>query len=111
MVQWTTISLFGNDCISIECQHFRSANLSPKDLYTVPKAMDDFIVNNEKKKHSAYGMKSFIPWDDCFLHFIINNEIIYRFWDSVVDWMLLVLKATHHFLHGKKSKLHISYHI
>jgi hypothetical protein len=25
--------------------------------------------------------------------------------------MLLVLKATHHFLHGKKSKLHISYHI
>jgi hypothetical protein len=45
--------------------------------------MDDFIVNNEKKKHSSYGMKSFIPWDECFLHFIINNEIIHRFWDSV----------------------------
>jgi hypothetical protein len=29
--------------------------------YTVPKAIDDFIVNNEKKKHSSYGMKSFIP--------------------------------------------------
>jgi hypothetical protein len=28
--------------------------------YTVPKAMDDFVVNNEKKKHSSYGMKSFI---------------------------------------------------
>jgi hypothetical protein len=28
--------------------------------YTVPKARDDFIVNNEKKKHSSYGMKSFI---------------------------------------------------
>jgi hypothetical protein len=28
---------------------------------TVPKAMDDLIVNNEKKKHSSYGMKSFIP--------------------------------------------------
>jgi hypothetical protein len=25
-----------------------------------PKAMADFIVNNEKKKHSSYGMKSFI---------------------------------------------------
>jgi hypothetical protein len=24
------------------------------------KAMDDFIVNNENKKHSSYGMKSFI---------------------------------------------------
>jgi hypothetical protein len=30
-------------------------------LYTVSKAMDDFIVNNEKKKHSTYVMKSFIP--------------------------------------------------
>jgi hypothetical protein len=30
-------------------------------VYTIPKAMDDFIVNNEKKKHSSYGMKSFIP--------------------------------------------------
>jgi hypothetical protein len=30
-------------------------------LYIVPKAMDDFIVNNEKKKHSSYGMKSYIP--------------------------------------------------
>jgi hypothetical protein len=30
--------------------------------------MDDFIVNNE-----------------CFLHFIVNNEIIHRFWDSVPD--------------------------
>jgi hypothetical protein len=29
--------------------------------YTVPNAMDDFIVTNEKKKHSSYGMKSFIP--------------------------------------------------
>jgi hypothetical protein len=29
--------------------------------YTVLKATDDFIVNNEKKKHSSYGMKSFIP--------------------------------------------------
>jgi hypothetical protein len=29
--------------------------------YTLPKAMGDFIVNNEKKKHSSYGMKSFIP--------------------------------------------------
>jgi hypothetical protein len=28
--------------------------------YTAPKALDDFIVNNEKKKHSSYGMKSFI---------------------------------------------------
>jgi hypothetical protein len=28
--------------------------------YTVPKATDDFTVNNEKKKHSSYGMKSFI---------------------------------------------------
>jgi hypothetical protein len=30
-------------------------------FYIVPKATDDFIVNNEKKKHSSYGMKSFIP--------------------------------------------------
>jgi hypothetical protein len=30
-------------------------------LYTVPKAMADVIVNNEKKRHSSYGMKSFIP--------------------------------------------------
>jgi hypothetical protein len=45
--------------------------------------MDDFIVNNEKKKHSSYGMKNFIPYDECFLHFIINNVIIPRFWDSV----------------------------
>jgi hypothetical protein len=52
--------------------------------YTVPKAMDDFIVNNEKKKYSSYGMKSFILWDECFLHFIINNEIIHSFWDSVL---------------------------
>jgi hypothetical protein len=29
--------------------------------YTVPKATFDFIFNNEKKKHSSYGMKSFIP--------------------------------------------------
>jgi hypothetical protein len=51
--------------------------------------MDDFIVNNEKKKHSSYGMKSFILWDEdeCFLHFIINNEIIHRFWDSAVQWV------------------------
>jgi hypothetical protein len=52
--------------------------------YTVPKAIDDFIVNNEKKKHSSYGMKSFNPYDECFLHFKINNEIIQRFWDSVL---------------------------
>jgi hypothetical protein len=45
--------------------------------------MDDFIVNNEKKNHSSYGMKSFNPLDGCFLHFIINNEIIHSFWDSV----------------------------
>jgi hypothetical protein len=51
--------------------------------YTVPNAMDDLIFNNEKKKHSSYGMKSFIPEDKCFLHFIISNTIIYRFWDSV----------------------------
>jgi hypothetical protein len=31
-----------------------------ENCYTVPKAMDDFIVNNEKKKPSSYGMKSFI---------------------------------------------------
>jgi hypothetical protein len=24
-------------------------------------AMDDFIVNHNNKKHSSYGMKSFIP--------------------------------------------------
>jgi hypothetical protein len=29
--------------------------------YTVPKATDDFIVNNEKKMYSSYGMESFIP--------------------------------------------------
>jgi hypothetical protein len=29
-------------------------------LYTVPKAMYEVIVNNEKKKDSSYGMKSFI---------------------------------------------------
>jgi hypothetical protein len=29
--------------------------------YTAPKATDDFIANNEKKKHSSYGMKSCIP--------------------------------------------------
>jgi hypothetical protein len=45
--------------------------------------MDHFIVNNEKKKHSSYGMKSFILQDESCLHFIINNEIIHRFWDSV----------------------------
>jgi hypothetical protein len=60
----------------------RKKNVAPR--YTVPKAMDDFIVNNEKKKHSSYGMKSFIPQDECFLHFIINNEIIHGFWDSVL---------------------------
>jgi hypothetical protein len=46
--------------------------------------VDDFIVNNENKKHSSYGMKSFIPKDECFPHFIINNETIHGFWDSVV---------------------------
>jgi hypothetical protein len=33
-------------------------------------------------KHSSNGMKSFIPLDECLLHFIINNEISHRFWDS-----------------------------
>jgi hypothetical protein len=34
----------------------------------------------KNKKHSSYGMKSFLLWDECFLQLIINNEIIYRFW-------------------------------
>jgi hypothetical protein len=51
--------------------------------YTVPKAMDDFIVNNEMQK-------AFIQWNETFhsigwmlFLFIINNEIIHCFWDSV----------------------------
>jgi hypothetical protein len=36
--------------------------------------MNDFIINNEKKKHSSYGMNAF---------YISLNEIIHRFWDSV----------------------------
>jgi hypothetical protein len=35
------------------------------------------------RRHSSYRMKLFIPLDECMLHFIINNEIINRFWDSV----------------------------
>jgi hypothetical protein len=50
--------------------------------HTVPKARGDFIVNNKNKKHSSYGMKSFILQDECFQHFIINKEIINRFWNS-----------------------------
>jgi hypothetical protein len=42
------------------CAKHAQILVSPK--YTVPKAMDDFIVNNEKKKHSSYGMKSFISF-------------------------------------------------
>jgi hypothetical protein len=33
--------------------------------------------------HSSNGMKSFIPYDECLLHFIINNGINHCFWDSV----------------------------
>jgi hypothetical protein len=39
----------------------------------------------ECRKHSSYLIKLFIPWDECFLHFIINNQIIHGFWDSVRD--------------------------
>jgi hypothetical protein len=35
------------------------------------------------RRHSSYGMKLFIPLNECLLHFIINNAIINRFWDSV----------------------------
>jgi hypothetical protein len=51
-----------------------------KFRYTVLKAMADFIVNNEKM---------LMMNDECFLRFIINNEIIHSFWDSVVARSML----------------------
>jgi hypothetical protein len=48
----------------LKCYRFLLAvysRLRHKDSpHTVPKAMDDFMFNNEKKKHSSYGTKSFI---------------------------------------------------
>jgi hypothetical protein len=36
------------------------------------------------RRRSSYRMKLFIPLDECMLQFIINNEIIDLFWDSVL---------------------------
>jgi hypothetical protein len=70
-----------NACVQLYCIH--------SNKYTILKATDDFIVNNEVQKSihpiewkvlyfSFYGMNA-------FLHFIINNEIMDCFWDSVYD--------------------------
>jgi hypothetical protein len=47
------------------------------------------------RRHSSYGMKLFIPLDEWLLHFIINNEIINHFWDSV--YSLADIYGTDHF--------------
>jgi hypothetical protein len=59
-VQVSSVLLLARQKCELKIHDWEKENQT-LSTYTVPKATDDFIVNNEKKKHSSYGMKSFIP--------------------------------------------------